>query len=120
MPGKLIYHICQNAEWDTARQLGIYNGSSQDLSDGFIHFSTRVQVRASAAKHRSGQDGLMLLSVNPDTLGAALKWEYGKKNQLFPHLYGKLSIELVLRADPLRLDVDGFHIFPPGFPKGKG
>ena len=50
----LIYHICRCDEWATAEQAGSYAGSSQDVVDGFIHFSTAGQVRASAAKHRAG------------------------------------------------------------------
>ena len=71
----LIYHICRRDEWASEEKTGSYAGSSQDLVDGFIHFSTASQVRASAAKHRAGQTDLMLLSVDPDSLSDALKWE---------------------------------------------
>ena len=79
----LIYHICRCDEWATAEQAGSYAGSSQDVVDGFIHFSTAGQVRASAAKHRAGQTGLMLLSVDPVSLRDALKWEPSRGGHLF-------------------------------------
>ena len=109
---KLIYHMCHADEWSIAQQLGAYGGSSQDQSDGFIHFSTAAQVRVSATKHRAGQDGLMLLSVDVGSLGELLKWEESRCGTLFPHLYGYLSVSAVVRAEPLILDQNGHHIFP--------
>ena len=113
----LIYHICRRDEWVSAEKTGSYAGSSQDLADGFIHFSTASQVRASAAKHRAGQTDLMLLSVDPDSLSDALKWEPSRGGQLFPHLYGDLPLSAVRRVDPLELDADGVHQFPEHVPE---
>lgn len=113
MSDALIYHICREEEWAAAQTAGRYEGSSQDKADGFIHFSAREQVVESAAKHRAGQEGLLLLSVDPRALGAALKWEPSRAGALFPHLYGPLPLEAVRRAEPLPLGPDGRHVFPP-------
>src|SRR3546814_19149767 len=59
----MIYHICRSEEWAAADTAGRYQGSAHDRADGFIHFSGPDQVAASAAKHRAGQDGLLLLPV---------------------------------------------------------
>ena len=108
----MIYHMCRKDEWAAANSAGSYKGSSQDLEDGFIHFSSKDQIMASAAKHRAGQDGLMLIFVNSGALGDKLKWEEGRDGQLFPHLYGVLSLDAVAKAEPLLLGPDGTHIFP--------
>ena len=113
----LIYHICRHDEWDAAQTTGSYCGSSQDLEDGFIHFSTAAQVRTSAAKHRSGQADLVLLTVDPDVLGDAVKWEPSRGGQLFPHLYGSLKVSGVVRVDPIDLNHKGDHIFPDHIPE---
>lgn len=107
-----LYHMCRAEEWQAAQETGIYPGSSQDREDGFIHFSTAAQVKESAAKHRAGQDGLLLLEVDASALGAALKWEPSRGGQLFPHLYGALPANAVISAHPLPLGADGLHIFP--------
>jgi uncharacterized protein (DUF952 family) len=120
MADDLIFHMCRREEWRTARAHGIYRGSSQDAADGYIHFSTREQVVASAAKHRAGQDGLMLLSVDATRLGDALKWEPSRGGQLFPHLHGPLALDAVVRVDDLSLGPDGRHVFPPGFANSSG
>ena len=113
---ELIYHICHAVEWEDAVKSGTYRGSSQDQVDGFMHFSTIDQVRVSAAKHRAGQDGLVLLSVAIDQLGHALKWEKSRGEDLFPHLYGHLLSSAVVHSEPLLLDESGVHVFPRSIP----
>ncbi|MFQ5764228.1 MAG: DUF952 domain-containing protein, partial [Rhodospirillales bacterium] len=113
-PGQPIYHMCTRAEWRAAEALGVYEGSSQDAADGFIHFSTADQVAASAAKHRAGQGGLVLLTVDAGALGEALRWEPAQGGALFPHLYGALLLDAVLRVDDLALGPDGRPLVPPG------
>lgn len=108
----LIYHMCKREEWERALATGSYGGSSQDQADGFIHFSTAEQVVESAAKHRAGQDGLVLLTVDSGVLGDALKWEASRGGALFPHLYGALPVGAVRQSDPLPLGPDGSHVFP--------
>ena len=111
-----IFHMCRADEWETAQKAGFHPGSSQDQADGFIHFSTGGQVVETAAKHRAGQDGLVLLAVDPGWLEAhhpgALKWEKSRGGALFPHLYAALPVAAVLRAAPLALGADGRHRFP--------
>ena len=107
-----IYHICRAEEWRVAAVRGGYAGSSQDQADGFIHFSNGTQVEASAAKHRAGQTGLVLLTVDADQLGPQLKWEPSRGGDLFPHLYGTLPTGAVLAVDDLPLGPDGRHVFP--------
>jgi len=111
MADELIYHICRREEWRAAVEAGTYRGSSQDQADGFIHFSTVTQVAASAAKHRAGQDGLVLVEVASGALGAALKWETSSGGALFPHLYGDLPLAAVASTRDLPLGPDGRHAF---------
>lgn len=113
MPEGHIYHICRKSEWDEAKQQGSYKGSSQDAADGFIHFSTAEQLRQSAAKHRAGQDGLVLIAVNPTRLGLKVRWEPSRGGRLFPHLYGRLPVTAVSVVHELPLGDDGQHVFPP-------
>ncbi|HEY0837970.1 MAG TPA: DUF952 domain-containing protein [Azospirillum sp.] len=113
MTERIIHHMCRAEEWEQASPSGAYPGSSQDAADGFIHFSTSAQVVESAAKHRAGQAGLVLLSVDAARLGPALRWEPSRGGQLFPHLYGPLPVAAVVRVAPLPLGPDGRHVFPP-------
>ena len=107
-----IYKICERAAWEEARLEGAFRGSGADLRDGFIHFSTAIQLRDTAARHFAGLSNLLLIAVDPDALGGRLKWEISRGGDLFPHLYGPLPIAAVLWAKPLPLAPDGRHIFP--------
>lgn len=112
----LIYHMCRADEWRRAVAEGSYAGSSQDKADGFIHFSTAAQIVESADKHRAGQTGLVLLTVDPTALGSALRWEPSRHGQLFPHLYSPLPVAAVVSVDDLPLDPStGRHVFPSSF-----
>ncbi len=112
MSDQPIFHMCRREEWEEAAASGRYHGSSQDRADGFIHFSTAAQIVESAARHRAGQAGLVLLAVEPAALGPALKWEESRGGQLFPHLYGALPASAVRWVRDLPLGPDGRHVFP--------
>ncbi len=112
-----IYHICGRKEWQAAQSAGSYQGSTQDAADGFIHFSTAGQVVESAARHRAGQNGLVLLAIDPEALGAALRWEPSRNGVLFPHLYGDLPLAALREVWDLPLGSDGRHVFPAGLPE---
>ncbi len=111
MSSEMIYHMCREEEWRAAEASGIYPGSPQDVADGFIHFSTGSQVIHIVFIDLAGQGALILLTVNSLALGDRLKWEPARGGQLFPHLYGKLTVSSVVRADPLPLHPDGVHKF---------
>ena len=71
-----------------------------------------TKVVDSAARHRAGQAGLVLLTVEAAALGEALKWEPSRRGLFFPHLYGDLPLSAVSRVDDLPLGADGRHVFP--------
>jgi uncharacterized protein (DUF952 family) len=114
----LIYKILTSDQWRALERDGESAGAPVDLADGFVHFSTARQVAGTAAKHFAGQMGLMLLAVEAEALGEALKWEPSRGNDLFPHLYGRLRLADAAWARPLPLgtgpDSDGMHVFPEG------
>ena len=113
-PAARIYHVCRREEWEAAIRVGRYGGSSQDRADGFIHFSDAAQVVASVAKHRAGQDGLVIVEVDAARVGAGLRWEASRGGALFPHVYGGLDVAAATRVAPLPLGADGRHVFPWG------
>jgi len=109
---RIIYKICPEALWQEARQAGLLAGAPVDHQDGYIHFSTAAQVAETAAKHFAGAADLILIAVDADRLGEALRFEPARGGDLFPHLYGALPLSAVLWAIPLPLGPDGRHVFP--------
>lgn len=109
---KIIYKICPVELWRQAEAQSEFTGAPIDLQDGYIHFSTAEQSVETAAKHFSKQADLLLIAVDGDKLGDALKYEVSRGNALFPHLYANLKMDAVLWVKPLPLGDDGMHIFP--------
>ena len=98
--------------WYAAERAGLYRGSKVDTRDGFIHFSTAAQIDETAARHFARQTDLMLIAVDSDALGAALKWQPSRGGDLFPHLYGALPLGAVRWTQPLPDEVNGRRMLP--------
>lgn len=107
-----IYKICPAAAWRDAERAGTYRGSADDLRDGFMHFSTAAQVAGTARQHFAGQRDLLLIAVDADALGEALRFEPSRGGDLFPHLYGALDLGAVLSVQEVPLQPDGTHALP--------
>jgi uncharacterized protein (DUF952 family) len=110
----LLVHLCGSKDWSRARGgEGIRPGSSG--SEEFIHLSTPEQVHLPANRLYRGRDDLVLLYIDPAALDAPVRWEPGvptdPESMLFPHLYGPLPAEAVIRVAPYPPDPDGS--FPP-------
>jgi uncharacterized protein (DUF952 family) len=108
-----IYKIFRRPEWDAFRKAGATAGAPVDLADGYIHLSTAAQVVRTAAKHFARDPDLVLVAVDAERLGTALRWEPSRGGQLFPHLYRPLELGEVLWDKSLPLGASG-HIFPEG------
>ncbi len=107
-----IYKICERAQWRAAEAAGQYRGSGLDERDGFIHFSTAVQLAETASKHFAKAADLVLVAVDASVLGAQLRWESSRGGELFPHLYATLPLRAVRWARPLPDEIDGRRPLP--------
>jgi uncharacterized protein (DUF952 family) len=110
-PEKLIYKIVAASLWRKAQDRGRFGGAPADIADGYIHFSSADQAKATATKYFHGQDDLLLIAVATKRLGDALHYEPSRGGALFPHLYSDLPLDAVVYAKPLPLQPDGEHDF---------
>lgn len=109
---RFVYKICPRSLWREAEAAGVFDGAPVDRADGYIHFSTAAQVRETATRHFADQSDLILVAVEADALGDALRYEPSRGGDLFPHLYGPLALSAVSWVKPLPLGSDRRHIFP--------
>ncbi len=94
----LIYKIATRAQWQAAEASGTFTGAPVDVADGYIHFSTAAQLPDTLAKHFAGQRDLLLIAVEADALGPALRWEVSRGGDHFPHLYAPLPVSAAVRV----------------------
>jgi len=109
----LVYKIISAEGWRQSRLAGVFTGTAIDLADGYIHLSGDSQVRETAERHFSGQQDLLLVAFEADTL-KNLKWEPSRGGALFPHVYGTIDPNAALWAKPLAF-MDGAFEFPEGW-----
>lgn len=111
MPPEIHFvHLCTAPEWATAQQLGAHRPPS--LADvGFVHLSTPQQVHLPANRLYAGRTDLVLLHIDGARLGSPVRWEPGvpgdPDGMVFPHLFGELPVEAVIRVTPYRPGADG-------------
>ena len=105
----LILHMTTQDDWDRARNDGHDAIDSLD-SEGFIHFSLPEQVHRVANALYTGRTDLILLHVDQNLIGPEVRYEGDP--QVFPHVYGPLNLDAVLRVTEYRPGPDG-NFEPP-------
>ena len=106
-----LYKILRSDEWASLASAGSTRGSADDIEDGYVHLAAASQVEGVAQRRFGDEDGLLLLEIREDALGAQLKWEPSSGAENFPHLYRELRIADVQAVAPLPLS-GGAHVFP--------
>ena len=116
----MIFHITSRRAWDEAQERGSYQAESL-ATEGFIHCSTVSQVLPVAENFYKGQQGLVLLAVEPALLSSELKWEPPSggtpppgvsEGDLFPHVYGPINLSAVVKVLDLDQNSEGTFLLP--------
>ena len=108
----VIFHIATRADWAAAQAAGAYTADSL-ISEGFIHCSTAEQVIATANRIFRGRRDLVLLSVETSRVAAEIRYENLEGGtQLFPHIYGALTVEAVVAVHDFPPSADGSFALP--------
>ena len=102
----LAYKVLTEAELGELER-GTFAGSAADRADGFIHLSTAAQLAGTIEKHFMAATGLSIAAVDLAALGDAIRWEVSRGGDSFPHLYGALTLDVVIAYGPLERDADG-------------
>jgi uncharacterized protein (DUF952 family) len=92
-----IWHITTRQQWEQAKLAQVYRSDSLK-SEGFIHCSTPQQVIKVANAFFSGQQGLVLLSIDSAKVEADIRYEEADGTERFPHIYGSLNTNAVIEV----------------------
>lgn len=107
-----IYHITTQTDWQEAQRGGEYRADTL-ASQGFIHCSTREQILPVAKRFYSGRHDLLLLSIDTEMVSAPVRYENLEGDAaLFPHIYGALNLDAVVKAAGFPPGSDGTFAFP--------
>ncbi len=112
---QLLLHITTSGEWEAAQATGIYRPPSLD-SEGFIHCSLTHQVVAVANARYRGRNDLLLLCINERVVHAPVVFEALGAPKPFPHIYGPLNVEAVIKVVPWKPKADGTFTLPTELP----
>jgi uncharacterized protein (DUF952 family) len=101
-----LYHVAVEAEWE-ARSSNHYRPAGFG-NEGFVHLSAADQLAETLHRYYRGRDDLVLLTIDPGRIEAALVWEdLYRSGAEFPHVYGPIDLSAVVVATPLACDGDG-------------
>lgn len=110
----MIVHAVKKAEWKKAKIEGIYKGDTLEL-EGFIHCSPIEKIVDVANYNFKGEKGLILLCIDEEKVISEIRWEdLYKAGRDYPHIYGKLNIDSVIRVFDFEPKEDGYFELPKG------
>ena len=105
----VIYHLTSRDAWSAAQGSGEYEASSL-ADEGFIHCSVdEAQMLRVAERLYSGATDLQVLDVDTAKLQAEIKREPSRSGEIYPHIYGRINLDAVIRVRDINLDADGRH-----------
>ena len=107
----ILLHICPQTDWEISKPTGEYRAASLQ-TEGFIHCSLPAQTVDTARRYFHGQQGLVLLMIDSARTTAEIRFEAANAGQEFPHLYGPLNTEAVVRVIPFPPNADGSFSLP--------
>lgn len=109
----VIYHLILQADWERARQTGEVRPTSL-AEEGFIHCCQDVaQALPVANRLYAGLDGLLMLEVDTQRLAWPVKHEPSRSGQIYPHIYGPLNTDAVVKVRTMRVGDDGSFFLAP-------
>lgn len=109
---KWMYHIISLEDFQTAEKVGSYSPPSLE-NEGFIHFSYKEEVLATANRYYQGQENLFLLKVDPEKVKERLQDDEVYPGRVFPHVYGPLNLDAIIEKSELKANESGeFKNFP--------
>lgn len=108
-----IFHITDKTAWETAQTSQKYVHESLE-TEGFIHCSQIFQIEKVANLFFQDQSDLVLLEIDPQRLQAVLNYDEIEGGEKFPHLYGPLNLDAVVKVWNFPCEESGNFKLPQG------
>ena len=106
----IIYHLIRSDDWQRVSHSDEYRAESLE-SEGFIHCSQdEPQLLGVARRLYAGRSDMLVLDVDTGRLASPLRRESARSGGIFPHIYGPLNLDAVVRVRKLATQADGRFI----------
>jgi uncharacterized protein (DUF952 family) len=105
MQNEHIYVLMPVADYEACLASGVYQPKTIE-EVGFIHASPADQLTRVANKYYLDQKDVRLLHIDPKLVHPEIRWE-AATGGLYPHIYGPLNLDAVVRITRVFKDSDG-------------
>lgn len=96
----MLLHVVSQIDWNSQLHLDHY--APPDLNqEGFIHCCTESQLAGVLQRYFSGQTNLLLIYIDEKKLKAEMKYEPATNSELFPHLYGPINKDAIIKVESI-------------------
>jgi uncharacterized protein (DUF952 family) len=110
-PGYL-YKLLSKSQWESVQKnsfLARFCGEL-DKRDSYIHLSTASQAQYISNKYfKSVSDGV-LLKIDYAKIKKYVKWEANSKEEIFPHVYGAIPMDAVIKVYEINMATFDFSV----------
>ena len=95
---RFVYRVLDLEEWLNFKKKKVFIGNDLDQRSGYIHLSQKDQLRKTIDIYFKKKK-IVILKIRTKNLKQKLLWETSREGEKFPHLYDKLTLESVVKAD---------------------
>lgn len=110
-PDRFIYIMLPIIDYESALSQGYYRPPSVE-EVGFIHASPPNQLTRIANKYYFDKKDVRLLHIDPKLVRSEIRWEPATGG-LYPHIYGPLNLDAIVKITRVQLDSDGKYRIDP-------
>lgn len=93
-----IYHIVIPEVWEKFKDENEYEAESL-TTEGFIHCSFADQLDGVLQRYYSGAEKVLILTIEPEKLTSKLVNEPSTNNEIYPHIYGKINRDAIVKIE---------------------
>lgn len=97
-----IYHIILPEVWNSINSEPLYSPPSL-YDEGFIHCSYDDQLDGVLGRYYADAEGVVILKIDTEKLGARLVAEPSTGGDIYPHIYGPINLAAVVDTEERNL-----------------
>jgi len=99
----LIYHIVLPEFWEKFKDRKFYEAESLK-TENFIHCSFTEQLAGVLHKYYQGAKKVLILTIDTEKLTSKLVNELSTNDEIYPHIYGRINAEAIVKIKERRLN----------------